>query len=104
MSTRCNIFLNDGHSTVTLYRHHDGYPSSVLPDLEELKELKPGTKSLYGSSRLAQYIVAKHHDDYQPTDGLSWDAEYVYFVNFNRDRGVYSIITKEFNFYREDDN
>jgi len=34
MSTRCQIrFMKKGGTTVQIYRHSDGYPESVIPDL-----------------------------------------------------------------------
>jgi hypothetical protein len=37
MSTRCNIHFADANGRVeaNIYRHSDGYPEGVLPDLEE---------------------------------------------------------------------
>ena len=34
MSTRSNIIVEDKHNRIQLYRHWDGYPSGVLPELE----------------------------------------------------------------------
>jgi hypothetical protein len=39
MSTRCTIHFTDGgsegHSEAIIYRHSDGYPDCILPDLED---------------------------------------------------------------------
>ena len=36
MSTRCQIrFMKKGGTSVQIYRHSDGYPESVIPDLYE---------------------------------------------------------------------
>lgn len=36
MSTRCNIhFDQEGETIANIYRHSDGYPEAVLPDLQE---------------------------------------------------------------------
>jgi len=38
MGTRCNIVLKCGDQTKYIYRHYDGYPSSVLPDIKKYAE------------------------------------------------------------------
>jgi len=38
MSTRCNIIIVGNYSKLYIYRHSDGYPSSVIPDLREFIE------------------------------------------------------------------
>lgn len=35
MSTRCQIQFRSGGTRRTVYRHSDGYPAAVLPDLRE---------------------------------------------------------------------
>ena len=41
MGTRCNIVLKCGDQTKYIYRHYDGYPSSVLPDIKKYAEATP---------------------------------------------------------------
>lgn len=37
MSTRCNVVIRDGYGrAMQLYRHADGYPESVIPDLKDV--------------------------------------------------------------------
>ena len=39
MSTRCNIHLpNEDEVEANIYRHYDGYPDAVLPDLARFFE------------------------------------------------------------------
>ena len=38
MGTRCNIVLECGDHVKYIYRHYDGYPSSVLPELKKYVE------------------------------------------------------------------
>ena len=38
MGTRCNIVLECGDQVKYIYRHYDGYPSSVLPELKKYAE------------------------------------------------------------------
>lgn len=43
MSTRSNIKLVDGYSTLWFYRHSDGYPSGVQPTLKKfMQHIKDG--------------------------------------------------------------
>jgi hypothetical protein len=35
MATRCNIIGEDNTDRIQLYRHWDGYPEAVLPDLQK---------------------------------------------------------------------
>ena len=35
MGTRCNIVLKCGDHVEYMYRHYDGYPDSVLPELDK---------------------------------------------------------------------
>lgn len=35
MATRCNIIVKDKESKIQLYRHWDGYPEAVVPELEQ---------------------------------------------------------------------
>ena len=40
MSTRCNIHFSDGDDiAANVYRHHDGYPEGVLPDMQRFFKL-----------------------------------------------------------------
>jgi len=36
MSTRSNIIVRDERESVQIYRHCDGYPTAVVPELEEV--------------------------------------------------------------------
>jgi hypothetical protein len=35
MATRCNIIVEDGYDRIQIYRHWDGYPEAVIPDIME---------------------------------------------------------------------
>lgn len=35
MAKRSNIIVEDNHNCIQLYRHYDGYPEAVLPDLHK---------------------------------------------------------------------
>ena len=63
MSTRCNIHFvgHGGHLTSNIYRHSDGYPEGVLPDLEKFfTELAAATRDTRFNSPeqlAARYMV-----------------------------------------------
>lgn len=59
MGTRCNIHFNHGDETVAnIYRHWDGYPEAVLPDLQRFfQDVKAQTNDTrFGD---AEYLSAK---------------------------------------------
>lgn len=98
MSTRCSIVVRDGFDGDELwfYRHSDGYPESVLPDLEPLMErLREGSLRDNLSQFCGWLIVQGNktygprtagYDDwkvghYEPDTGPAPDAAYVYELN-----------------------
>ena len=92
MSTRCNIVVRDGGDELWFYRHSDGYPESVLPDLEPLMEKLRDGSLRNNLSQFCGWLIVKGHEgykrhpgfndwkvgNYEPTTGLHVDAEYVY--------------------------
>ena len=91
MSTRCNIVVRDGDDELWFYRHSDGYPESVLPDLEPLMEKLRDGSLRNNLSQFCGWLIVKGHEgykrhpgydwhvgNYEPTTGLHVDAEYVY--------------------------
>jgi hypothetical protein len=92
MSTRCNIVARDGDSELWFYRHCDGYPESVLPDLEPLMEKLRDGSLRDNLSQFCGWLIVKGHEgykrhsgfndwkvgNYEPTTGLHGDVEYVY--------------------------
>lgn len=113
MSTRCNIHFTyspDSPPEANIYRHSNGYPDGVLPDLEkfftEVERQVPGDTRFGDPAYLAAKFVvwqawefAKIYQDAglganAPLDFLSvgimsedaGDGEYVYTVICNNDR------------------
>ena len=92
MSTRCNIVVRDGDDELWFYRHSDGYPESVLPDLEPLMEKLRDGSLRDNLNQFCGWLIVKGHEgykrhpgfndwkvgNYEPTTGLHGDAEYVY--------------------------
>jgi hypothetical protein len=35
MATRANLIVKDKYNTIQIYRHYDGYPKAVIPELSE---------------------------------------------------------------------
>ena len=59
MSTRCNIhFIGWGETQANVYRHHDGYPEAIVPDLDEFFD---AVESQTSDTRFgdAPYLAAK---------------------------------------------
>ena len=64
MSTRCTIHFHDGaeeEPTAIIYRHSDGYPDGILPDLEQffadVREQTEDTRFGDPSYLAAKYVV-----------------------------------------------
>lgn len=88
MSTRTNIVIDYGESRVILYRHMDGYPTSVGVDLlEKLAAAKDATGFVV--SLLAEQYDAEvyraAHPIYELTTEIHGDIDYLYRVKFSQD-------------------
>ena len=96
MSTRCNIVVRDGDDELWFYRHSDGYPESVLPDLEPLMERLREGSLRDNVSQFSGWLIVKGHEDfhkrhpgwadwkvgnYEPATGPDMDAAYVYEID-----------------------
>lgn len=78
MGTRANVKFVDENKTVWIYRHFDGYPSAVLPDLNELIEVlnEDGVDS---ADEAASYLEL--NKNYESTDQQHGDIDYLYTVD-----------------------
>ena len=106
MGTRCNIVLKCGNHMEYIYRHYDGYPSSVVPELNKLLALiKWYTKDSYRFNKQTTMLefyrdllinhtyYDKFFEDlinpmqltgkYEKTNGIHGDVEHVYTININ---------------------
>jgi len=99
MSTRCNIHFTWGSqdTEANIYRHYDGYPDGVLPDLQKFfadVEAQTGDTRFNDASYLAAKFVVWQasqfaQDASKPlaflglgvVPGDAGDGEYVYTVN-----------------------
>jgi len=123
MSTRCQIGFYDKKEDKLqdfqslIYRHSDGYPEGVLPDITPFlkwwKNERGLSDSEYASARLLQYLCNRydgHNADYwkeidkKPNDDLTgtlghgicknfhWDIEYFYKI-YPNELQVYKVVT-----------
>ncbi len=83
MSTRCQVKVTDGEDKITLYHHHDGYPTYMLSKIREAWE-KYG-KGWEGGrvGKVAGMLCAVDPIEFEPEDGhsLHGDIEWYYVVN-----------------------
>lgn len=98
MSTRANIKMTDGHTTLWAYRHSDGYPSCTG---ESLKEFVKGYSGKYRDNPIQSmgHLILHGHNEYkkeglldsdfynwkagayEPTDGRHADIKYLYTID-----------------------
>lgn len=92
MSTRCNIVVREGEEELWFYRHSDGYPESVLPDLKPLMEKLRDGSLRDNLSQFCGWLIVKGNEgytrhsgyddwkvgNYEPTTGLHGDVQFVY--------------------------
>ncbi len=93
MSTRANIIITDGQTTLYFYRHSDGYPKETGADLVEFckgysKHLRDnpnqsgGWLIIHGHNSMEKYAGYEWKvGNYEPTDKLHGDVEYIYVIN-----------------------
>ena len=90
MSTRATIEFSDHMKKFYAYRHCDGYPEQVMPDI--MSAIKK-SRGLWGEPEvglLVSFFIGLHfrHEqlpDYEFTSGFHGDESYRYFVRYNPD-------------------
>ena len=99
MSTRCQILFRFSNGEVLTYRHSDGYPKGVIPDLVAFLKWN-GNNSDY-TYTMANYFFwnkkryAKYLRQGRLGFGLNYDGQlcgdinYFYAVDFIESRGTY---------------
>ena len=110
MSTRCNIIIKDSYTSLTFYRHSDGYPSGVAPTLCEFLDLVKRGCIRDNTSQAAGWLIVLGHEEYgagdhgndltkmraakdsfstwkvgayEPTSGIHGDIEYLYEIDLS---------------------
>src|SRR5512136_2844499 len=63
MSTRCNIIMKDEDHTLWFYRHSDGYPTSVIPDLRKFMGWVKDGKIRDNVQQAAGWLIVMGHFD-----------------------------------------
>lgn len=86
MSTRCTIKIGSTAHTpsVTLYQHHDGYPSNMEPILNTVMERAQDISvmpSLYQTALLKELLVALPKAYVTEGHSTHGDTEYQYTFN-----------------------
>ena len=90
MSTRATIRISDGDETYFVYRHCDGYPKNVEPDILAAIELQcrlsgPETGHLVSLLLGTTYRSDARVQIYEMTPCFHGDENYRYFVKWNRE-------------------
>lgn len=89
MSTRCQIEFRAGSQRRTVYRHWDGYPKAVLPDLRAFLQWSVrGSDVEYVSANFLFWSKRDFGENYEQfgfgictNDALHGDIEYYYVVD-----------------------
>ena len=99
MSTRCNIIVKDEYNSIQLYRHCDGYPSGVIPDLPEALRFAWELPRMQADDMAAAIIRAwKENSGNIYIDGsadlpktLHGDIEYYYVIEPDEKSGKWHV-------------
>ena len=96
MSTRSNIIVQDEYNRIQVYRHYDGYPEGVMPELIKALEFA-WPLPRFEADDFAAAIVRAWKDEgggHIRIDGnpkafemVHGDTEYVYVIKFDKKRG-----------------
>ena len=90
MSTRCNIVIKSGQSTVYMYRHCDGYLAETGADLLAKIEAANGVADKFLRSLFSEYYEQQSYEKqprrvYELTTELHGDIEHCYTIEFKDD-------------------
>ena len=76
MSTRANVRITSeglgGWEEVQLYRHCDGYPTSVLPSLAKAYKWSGGSWEAGRPAKAAAFIIAANYEPARERNGVSY--------------------------------
>ena len=95
MATRSNIIIQDDYNRIQLYRHWDGYPAGVIPDLASALQYA-WELPRFEAQDFAAAIVRAWKDaggniyiDGNPKafEMVHGDTEYVYVIKFDKKGG-----------------
>ena len=96
MATRSNIIVQDEYSRIQVYRHWDGYPKAVIPELKEALEFAWPLPRFEADDFAAAIVRAWKNEggghiriDGNPKafEMVHGDTEYVYVIKFDKQKG-----------------
>ena len=89
MSTRATIKFEDRNDIFFVYRHCDGYPEQIMPDIESVLEKARGRWSEPECGMLVSFFLGTHFKpeerlpDYEMTGSFHGDESYRYNVKWD---------------------
>jgi hypothetical protein len=95
MSTRATIKFQDKWDTYYVYRHCDGFPENILPDIKDTIKSCNGRWSCSELGQLVSCFLGKNYNDksriqdYEITPCFHGDESYKYYVKWIDDKGIY---------------
>ena len=93
MSTMATIKFTDGRDEFFVHRHSDGFPETVIPEVQRVIDQKKGAWSepecgLLVSSFLGiLYKDDERFPDYMMGVGYTGDESFIYLVEYNKEKG-----------------
>ena len=97
MSTRCNVIVKDKFDKFFLYHHCDGYPEGVGNDLvNRFKSLFEKDEKVWWMD-LVNPLVKDPNHNYELTDCVHLDVEYLYTIDCDEKTIYYQTVTTNWN-------
>jgi len=100
MSTRATIQFKDKYDTFYVYRHCDGFPDIIEPDIHRVIEMSKERWSGSECGLLVSMFIGHHHSDdsrlpdYEITSAFHGDESYKYYVMWNESRGEWILASQ----------
>ena len=99
MSTRSNIIVKDERNKIQLYRHCDGYPEGVIPDLKEALPFAWELPRMEADDMAAAIVRAWKQDGGNVyidgvadlPESLHGDIDYYYVIEPDKEAGRWSV-------------
>jgi hypothetical protein len=92
MSTRATIQFKDEYDTFFVYRHCDGYPEQIMPDIEKVIENAHGRWSGSECGMFVAFFLGSYFDpkarlsEYMMTSYWHGDESYQYYVEWDTEQ------------------
>jgi hypothetical protein len=97
MSTRATLQFKDEYDSFFVYRHCDGYPEQIMPDVEKVIENARGRWSGSECGMFVSFFLGTYFDpkarlpDYMMTSNWHGDESYQYYVEWDTERKEWKI-------------